>query len=327
MVGSAQAGPISIAMVTVGDSGNAADANLGFGAWGAVKYVYQIGKYDVTAGQYAAFLNAVAPADTYGLYTSYMANGFPAAGIIQSGNSGSYSYSVVAGHENFPINFITWGDAARFSNWLQNGQPNGAEGPGTTETGAYTLNGATSVAALMAVTRNSGAMWFIPTEDEWYKAAYYKGGGVNAGYWTYPTQSDTAPINTLPDTGNHANIYDSSGTGNGGYTDPNNFLTTVGAFNLSPGPYNTFDQGGDIFQWNETAASPGTRGLRGGSFDTNSSYLSSFQGYFFAPTGENFRLTGFRVASIASVPESSSVILLVIGIVALTVARRRRPRR
>ena len=93
---------------------------------------------------------------------------------------------------NCPIFNISWGDAARFCNWLQNGQPTGAEGPGTTETGAYTLNGATDNTSLMAVTRNTGATYFIPSENEWYKAAYYKGGSTNAGYWTYPTQSNTS---------------------------------------------------------------------------------------------------------------------------------------
>ena len=27
----------------------------------------------------------------------------------------------------------------------------------------------------MTITRNAGAVYFIPSEDEWYKAAYYKG--------------------------------------------------------------------------------------------------------------------------------------------------------
>jgi formylglycine-generating enzyme required for sulfatase activity len=145
--GSAQAGLINVAMVPVGDPGNAADSTTGYGA---VSYAYSIGKYDVTASQYAVFLNAVATTtDTFGLYNSNMASGFAAGGIIQSGGPGSFSYSVVAGHENFQVNYVSWGSAARFSNWLQNGQPTGVEGPGTTETGAYTLNGATSTAALM----------------------------------------------------------------------------------------------------------------------------------------------------------------------------------
>ena len=100
---------------------------------------------------------------------------------------------------------------------------------------------------MMAVTRNRGAAFFLPSENEWYKAAYYKGGGTNAGYWTYPTESNTAPGNTLPDGGNSANCWI-----NGVYTDPTDYLTPVGAFSASPGPYGTSDMGGDVIQWNET---------------------------------------------------------------------------
>ena len=126
---------------------------------------------------------------------------------------GSYSYTVtgrLSGSQayNCPIFGVNWGDAARFCNWLQNGQPTSAEGPGTTETGAYTLNGAITLSALMAITRNAGASYFLPSENEWYKAAYYKGGGINAGYWTYPTQSNSTPSNVLSATGtNNANYY------------------------------------------------------------------------------------------------------------------------
>ena len=168
---------------------------------------------------------------------------------------------------NCPILDVSWGDAARFCNWLQNGQPtSGTESTGTTETGSYTLNGGTSTAALMAVTRSSTATYVIPTENEWYKAAYYDPtlNGRAGGYWKYPTKSNTTPGNTLPDTGNNANYYWN------GYS-----LTPVGDFILSPSPYGTFDQGGDAWQWNQTAVVPGSsRGVRGGSYDASAADMA-----------------------------------------------------
>ena len=97
----------------------------------------------------------------------------------------------------------------------------------------------------MAITRNAGATYFIPSENEWYKAAYYKGGGTNAGYWLYPTQSNTAPSNVLSATGtNNANYH---GTRRATPIRAN-YLTPVGTFAASPGPYGTFDQGGDVWR-------------------------------------------------------------------------------
>ena len=141
------ASAVTIDWVPVGNPGNPAVntiMNDGTSGYGAVAYNYNIDKYDVTVGQYTAFLNSVAATDTYGLYDPSMATNLNIAGVSRSGSSGSYSYSVIGSSANLPITYVSWGDAARFANWLQNGQPTGAEGPGTTETGAYTLNGATS---------------------------------------------------------------------------------------------------------------------------------------------------------------------------------------
>ena len=180
---------------------------------------------------------------------------------------------------------------------------------GSTETGAYTLNGATSNSALMAVTRNAGATYFIPSENEWCKAAYFDPS--NGTYWTYPTQSNTAPINILSVTGeNNANLYDYFHTGNGGYTDATNWLTPGGAFAGSPGPFGTYDMGGDVYQWNEANVSNEYRGMRGGAWDVNSTVLpSGFRGDG-PPSYENLGI-GFRVA--AGVPEPSTIALLLAG--------------
>jgi hypothetical protein len=132
----------TIETVAVGNLGNASDPTTG-NLYGGVSYDYRIGKYEVTVGQYTEFLNAVADTDTYSLYNGSMASDLNIAGIARSGVSGSYTYSVI-GSTNHPIAYVSWGDAARFANWLHNGQPSGAQGPSTTETGAYALNGAVS---------------------------------------------------------------------------------------------------------------------------------------------------------------------------------------
>jgi formylglycine-generating enzyme required for sulfatase activity len=273
-----------------------------------------MGTYDVTLAQYTAFLNAVAKTDTYGLYNQYMGEDYPTVGISQSGSSGNYSYSVTGsapGAANMPVYNESWLDAARFCNWLQNGQPtSGTEGAGTTETGAYTLNGDTTSGT---ESRNAGATYFIPNENEWYKAAYYKSGGTNAGYWTYPTQSNTAPGNSLAlalSTSNEANYYIT------GYTDPTNYLTPVGTFTASPGPYGTYDMGGDLFQWNDAIISGSSRGLRGGVWDFSSSDLASSVRTHGKPTLDGGNI-GLRVASSESVPEPGSLALLLASAAAL----------
>lgn len=98
-------------------------------------------------------------------------------------NTNTYSYSVKPNYGNKPVYFLSWFDLARYCNWLHNNY-------GSLETGAYTLNNAGGGSI---ITKNAGAKYYIPSENEWYKAAYYKGGSTNAGYWTFATRSDTTP--------------------------------------------------------------------------------------------------------------------------------------
>ena len=268
-------GLASLETVQVGNPGNAGELS-GEGAGGsgedricgAVAYTYYIGKYEVTAGQYTEFLNAVAATDTYGLYSRFMWEGDDGCKIQRHGEPGDYSYTVASDWANRPVNVVTWGDAARFANWLQNGQPSGAQDLSTTEDGAYFLNGATSSTDLAAVTRKADWKWAVPNEDEWYKAAYHKNDGVTGNYFDYPTGSDAQPSNQLstPDPGNNANFRQ----GDSDYTIGSPYWRTeVGEFESSASPYGTFDQGGNVLEWYAAY------GVRGGSWFTTEDYLTA----------------------------------------------------
>ncbi len=211
------------------------------------------------------------------------------------------------------MNFVSWGDAARFCNWLSNGQKNGVEDALTTETGAYTLNGANTNALLMQVTRDSNARYVIPTLDETYKAAFYdpdKNNLGSPGYWLYPTKHNAPPTNILDPTGtNNANFYDDVAhrlTIGAPY-----YRTEVGAFAASPGPWGTFDQGADVGVWNETAIGGAWRSTYGTDF--SGPRLSMSKGIWIGtyPTSES-SAKGFRIADL-SVPEPNTILMMLIA--------------
>ena len=275
---------VNIAWVPVGNAGNAPDTATG-SLYGAVGYAYNIGKYEVTNSQYAEFLNAKGGSNSYGIYNASMAG----YGITRSGSAGSYNYGLTSGLENRPVVYVSWFDAARFTNWLGNGQ-----GGGDTETGAYTLiSGQTS----SIVTVNPGAQIYIPSENEWYKAAYYNGG--TSTYSLYPNGQNTI---TTAD----AN-YASGGS------------TNVGSYSGDPSSYGTFDQGGNVYEWNDAVISGSSRGLRGGSWGDVGDVLQSSGRFGFTPSFE-LVVIGFRVAS---VPEPTSVVLAMVASGMLLVRRKR----
>lgn len=270
---------ITMDWVNVGNPGNAADTT----GYGAVAYAYQIGKHEVTNAQYGAFLNAKGASNSSAIYSSNMAS----TGITQTGSSGSFNYSVTSGFENKPVVHVSWFDAARFANWMMNGQ-----GGGDMETGAYTLNGATSG----IITANIGAQVYIPTEDEWYKAAYYS--AATTSYSLYPNGQNTI---TTADA-NYARAVGST--------------TDVGTYSGSS--YGTFDQGGNVWELND-AVTGSSRGMRGGSFSNFENFMLASSRLNHDPTFENSNI-GFRVAS---VPEPTSFLLTMLAGGVMLIRRKR----
>jgi formylglycine-generating enzyme len=304
----ADAQAVTINWNLVGNPGNAADTTVmtdGTSGYGSVGYAYKIGTNDVTNSQYTEFLNLKDPngLNEVGLYTREMGD-FGVGGItFRNGGLPGSKYSVIGGYGNRPVNYVNWYDAIRFANWLNNGQGNG-----DTETGAYNLVGIKPSPS--SVTRNPGAKIFLPSENEWYKAAYYN--PATNSYFQYPTSSNTTPIASLPTTlPNHAN-----------YNDILFNTNDVGAYTGTTSPYGAFDMGGNVAQWNETVISGLNPIMRGGVFfDFSGQMLSSNRPISTSPDEEG-DFIGFRVAS--AVPEPSSLVLAALGFIALAVWRLRR---
>lgn len=274
-----------IDFVTVGNPGNPADTTGAPNPAGAVPYAYRMGVYEVSE-------NLISKATGGGL-----------AGVAFSPSRGA----------NKPATSVSWYEAARFVNWLNTSQGYQA---------AYNFSGSTfqlwpsSDAWQLGgenLYRHKDAHYFLPTENEWYKAAFYDGNlGV---YYDYPTGSDTAPTAVA------------GGTADG---------TAVFNQPLSPGPadvnfagglspYGTMGQGGNLWEWMEGAydgvsdSASEPRGYRGGRWGSPSEWLTSSATYSGIPTGEGD--LGFRVAAIVPEPlESASVV----GVAALGFALWRR---
>ena len=182
---------------------------------------------------------------------------------------------------------------------------------------------------------NNGATFDVPTQDEWYKAAFYKGGGTNAGYWYYATQSDATPTAVTAGTtgsgsaGNTGNFANYSNGADWNSLDGN--VTTVGT-NGGPSAYGAFDMGGNLYEWNDLDGTTGSnRGIRGSDWRSRSLYdLSSSNGLQNGPSLEK-SFYGFRLASPVSEPSAvpeidpnsiGSVLALVLGSLGLLERRR-----
>jgi formylglycine-generating enzyme required for sulfatase activity len=305
----ASASAVTIEWVPIGNPGNAGDAPVPTKCFvpdcGSVAYGYRIARYETTNAQYAEFLNAVDAdgSNTLALYNASMGSDLTYGGVsFVPGNAPGSKYVVESGFEDEPVTYVSFFDALRFANWMHNGQ-----GSGDTETGAYTLLGGKATPSNgTTVMRNAGATVFLTSENEWYKAAYYSPGGV---YFDYPTGTDTPTGCVAPgsDTGNSANC---SGAGD--------VLTDVGAYGLSVSPYGTYDQGGNVSEWNESIVVGTRRGFRGGSWGSSFTDLRVQNPYDGLPTVE-FSSLGFRVAA----PEPGAPLLGATAFACLALLRRR----
>lgn len=224
--------------VTIGNAGNADDDT----GYGGVGYTYRMGVNEVSRGMIDAY-NALGggPALTMSDMTTLGGNGAakPATGI-------------------------SWNEAARFVNWLNTS--NGYSAAYKFTTGGFNDNIAlwTNLDAGYDAAnpfRNANAHYFLPSEDEWYKAAYYdpnKSGG--AGYWNYATGSDTAPTAVASGTTSGTAVYGQTfGTGPAD-------ITNAGGLSA----YGTMAQNGNVWEWGESAftapndSAGGSRLIRGG---------------------------------------------------------------
>ena len=153
------------------------DANT----YGKVNYEYQISKYTVTNNQYVEFLNSVAVVDDqYSLYNTSMSTDARGGIVRTSLPGGGYSYSTKNNMGNKPVNYMSLFTAMRFCNWLHNNKTS------VINDGSYNMS-------LSNPIRKSGAKYYLPNRDEWYKAAFYKGTGSDAGFWSYATASNSLP--------------------------------------------------------------------------------------------------------------------------------------
>jgi len=197
-------GMIPITDIGSPPTGNNSDPDTGYGS---VNYSYQIGIYPVNNSEYTQFLNSTATTGIDGqsntsptvvewVYHPYMSGCY--GGINRSGSGTIANPYVFTEQTNMlykPVRFINRKMACRYINWLHNNKQNGWK---YQQSGVYQFdnNGSSFDSSVSGWLRSNCALYFIPDENEWYKAAYYAGTNSNnttANYWTYATQSNSLP--------------------------------------------------------------------------------------------------------------------------------------
>jgi len=168
---------------------------------GRVDYEYRIAKTELSTGQYLEFINTFAP------MTAQLAEDLrPASwgGVPDPNYAFGTRYRLQQGvpqADLVPLNGISWRAAAMYCNWLHNDK---TPALWAIQSGAYdtsTFGELPDGTLTDQVTHSPDAKFWIPTLDEWTKAAHYdphKNGLNQGGYWLYPTTSDAAPVSGRP---------------------------------------------------------------------------------------------------------------------------------
>jgi len=280
----------SIDFVQIGNPGNAADTTGSPSPAGSVSYTYNIGKYEISREMVLKASSAGGLGLTLADLTFYGGNGMkrPASGVSWNEAARFVNYLNSSTGHQVAYNFVTSGGNDYISLWA---------------TGLYSGNNQF---------RHKDSYYFLPSLDEWYKAAY---GSPNGTWYNFSNGSDSPP---QPVSGGL------SGAVYGGQSGPAD-INDAGALSA----YGTMGQGGNVWEWTETAfdgvndSESETRELRGGAWNNNNTQLdANFKERNFGdPSREVFGSDGFRVAS---VPEPSALSLLAVGLGGLALVRRRR---
>ena len=245
-----------IELITIGNAGNAADTISYSKNYGAVDYTYQIGKYEVSIAEMTE--SGVGSGDE---------NWWNDGGLFND-NTETRNYGVTA-----PAVNVTWFEAAKFCNWLTSG--NATNGAYQFD-GAGELTGVNRAAALVAY----GTVYALPTEDEWYKAAYFKHDA--SGYSLYANGSGTGPVASMESN----------------YSTNKAFKVGVTAVEQN----GTYDMMGNVFEWMESSSDGNLNNMwenrvqRGGSYDVGTNtYLRSSSRVNDASPDVDDPTIGFRV--------------------------------
>lgn len=325
------AGCLAIAIAAAASSAQAVNFNWGTtvsgsnaaytsGSWasvsggiGSVNYTYRVATTETTRGQYAEFLNAVARSSTAPSYVLSLWSG-TSTGITRTLASGTYTYSTTT--PTLPVSSVTWTSAARFVNWLNNGQV--ATSNTTTlntalNTGAYTL--ATSSTGSTVVNRTAGYTtagstdkFFLPSANEWVKAAFYNPGSATWNTWQNGSSSTPFQVTSTSTTN-----LSSANAGVYGSPAPR----AVGSIVNSKSPYGLYDMLGNITEMTDTANGLSQYFAASGSYLISSSGISAWNinsNQYLSATAASI---GFRVAGIAAVPEPETITLAAFGVVGL----------